>query len=195
MVAQIYPIAAIENYVAYTNVPNTIELTASFDVFLAPHNASQGGVKGALDKLCINQLFPGIYQIFLQDVFQTVPYPYNVTQPVPINYPKVESRNSEKILHAQVSLSNWLAGPLNTTPTNHRAYVWWWMPNTFASEMAPADPSIKNSLIVSIFNTETGVVEDVDGMRAHIMVTVVDTFDNADFLPGTTNVQPYRGGV
>lgn len=187
-------IAAVENYPLYTNVPSTFELCASWDVFVAPDNVSQGGVKGALDKLCINQLAPGIYQIFVQDVFQTEPYPFGVAQPVTINTLKNESHNSQKILHVQVSLSNWLTAPGNVSPSNHRAYVWWWCPGTYPSQMAPADPSIQNSIVVSIFNSETGVVEDVQGMRAHIMVTVVNTFDNANLIPGLTNVSPNLGG-
>lgn len=190
--ASVYPLGKLEKYDGYVNAPNTIELTASFDVFLAPSNTSQGGVKGALDKLCINQLQAGIYQVFIQDVYTTEPYPYFAAQPITINTLKTsESFNSQKILHAQVSLSNWNASA--GTPTSHAAWVWWWCPSTFPAQMAPADASIQNSLLVMVYNTETGALEDVAGMRAHLQVTVVDTFDNANFYPGVTNLETPNG--
>ncbi len=166
-----------DNYGILTTIDGAIELVACWDISdsVAPFDTYFGGVKGCLQKLTIQRIFPGMYKLQWHDVWSIDPYPAGTPQPVRVDATNPYVPNTMTVQHVQVCLSNWQVTAAFNTALNHYAQVWWWNPDEFPVEMAPADPSIKNSIIVSIFNTLTGAREDVLGMRGNICITLKDT--------------------
>lgn len=168
----------------FTNYPNTTELVVSWDVPFDPEaNPFFGGVKGCLDKVTINRISAGMYIFSFHDVWETTPYLQSVPHPILINYPKPYVPNTMKIQHIQVSIANHLTDVSNNIDSNYYAYVWYWNPDEFPVEMATAHPSIQNSVVVTIFNATTNDREDPSGLRGHMILTLMSTFENVRLLP------------
>lgn len=182
-----FPIAVkdTELYPIYATYPNTMELVFCFDM-LQPGEFpfTYRGVRGCLDKVTVEQIAAGMYKIQIHDIFGTDSYAFDTPQPVQLSAEKLTTFSTMRIQQIQFSLSNFESDQVQTTPSNIYAYVWYWNPDEFPVEMALADPSIRNSVVITLFDRTTGNrVEPSVRMRGNVLITVMNTFDNARLIP------------
>lgn len=169
-----------ELYPCYTNLPNTIELVFSFDVnSITP----TGGVRGCLDKVTIQNPYTGIYVMQLHDVFDTIPYPQGTPQPVQLSVNKPSFEQTMKISHIQTTLVNWQSNTVYNIAPSYYSYIWYWNPGEFPVEMANADVSIHNRVVLMVFDRTSNLRVAPVGLRCHMVITLQAIAENSLLIP------------
>lgn len=175
----------VENYQLYTNIPNTIEVAFCFDMQsgVDPTPAPKNGVLGARRNAAVERV-QGFNVIYLQDIFDDAYYTQS-QQPVTVDSPDTHNiPNTMKIQHIQFSLTDYLSGPALGTPRDIYALVWYWNPEEFPTEMTDVNDSIKNRIVVGMYDKNTDeLITTPLPIRGNMVVTLRDTYENARLIP------------